>query len=239
MDFAQLHSWSVTYREAAELQRELAERVILKDCLPRPVRLAAGVDVSYEKHGEKFFAGVVVLSLPEFEIVEEATACARVTFPYIPGLLSFRELPVVLDAFRSLRTVPDAVLVDGQGIAHPRRLGIASHLGLWLGLPTVGCAKSRLCGQHPEAGRKRGDMAPLLLNGERVGVVLRTRDGVKPLYISPGHLTDVPAAAKLVLACATRYRMPEPTRLAHHLTNRIRKEAKGQESGVRHLKPET
>ena len=226
MDFPQLHNWSMTYREAAELQRELAEKVVLGDCLPRPVRTVAGVDVSYEKHGELFFAGVVVLSLPEFQVIEEVTASGRVTFPYIPGLLSFRELPVILDAFRALRTAPEAILVDGQGIAHPRGLGIASHLGLWLNLPTVGCAKSRLCGEHPEPGRKRGDMAPLLVGGARAGVVLTTRDGVKPLYISPGHLTDVAAATRLTLACGARYRMPEPTRLAHHLTNRVRREAK-------------
>lgn len=225
MDFPQLHSWSMTYREAAELQRNLAEKVVLRDCLPRPVRVVAGVDVSYEKHGELFFAGVVVLTLPDFQVIEEVTASGRVTFPYIPGLLSFRELPVVLDAFRALRTVPEAILVDGQGIAHPRGLGIASHLGLWLNLPTVGCAKSRLCGEHPEPGRKRGDMAPLLVNGKRAGVVLTTREGIKPLYISPGHLTDVDSAASLTLACSARYRMPEPTRMAHHLTNRTRREA--------------
>jgi deoxyribonuclease V len=215
----------MTYREAVELQRELAEKVVLGDCLPRPVRTVAGVDVSYEKHGELFFAGVVVLSLPEFQVIEEVTASGRVTFPYIPGLLSFRELPVILDAFRALRTAPEAILVDGQGIAHPRGLGIASHLGLWLNLPTVGCAKSRLCGEHPEPGCKRGDMAPLLVGGARAGVVLTTRDGVKPLYISPGHLTDIDSAARLTLACCARYRMPEPTRLAHHLTNRVRREA--------------
>jgi len=227
MDFPHLHDWSMTYREAAELQRDLSEKVVLKDCLPRPVEMVAGVDVSYEKHGDLFHAGVIVLSFPDFQIIEEATASGRVTFPYIPGLLSFRELPIVLDAFRALKTVPDAILVDGQGIAHPRGLGIASHLGLWLNLPTVGCAKSRLCGEHPEPGRKRGEMVPLLVNGNQIGVVLTTRDGVKPLYISPGHLTDVASAARLTLACGARYRMPEPTRLAHHLTNRVRREAKG------------
>jgi deoxyribonuclease V len=201
--------------------------VLLADCLPRPLRTVAGVDVSYEKHGDLFFAAVVVLSFPELESVEEAFAASRVTFPYIPGLLSFRELPVVLEAFRSLRTVPDAVLVDGQGIAHPRRLGIASHLGLWLDLPTVGCAKSRLCGEHPPPGTRRGDQVPLTLDGERIGTVLTTRDRVKPLFVSPGHKTDIAAATELALACARRYRMPEPTRLAHHLTNKLRREAKG------------
>jgi len=212
----------MSYPEARELQRELAERVVVEDRLPRTVRLVAGVDVSYERHGDLFFAGVVVLSLPDLVVIEEAGASDRVSFPYIPGLLSFRELPVVLAAFRRLRTVPDAVLVDGQGIAHPRRLGIASHLGLWVNLPTVGCAKSRLCGDHTAPGRQRGDVVPLILEGSPVGAVLTTRDNVKPLYISPGHQTDIASSVELVLACGTRYRMPEPTRLAHHLTNRLR-----------------
>jgi deoxyribonuclease V len=227
MDVPCLHDWSMNFREAIALQRELAGRVLLADCLPRPLRTVAGVDVSYEKHGDLFFAAVVVLSFPELEPVEEAFAAGRVTFPYIPGLLSFRELPVVLEAFRSLRTVPDAVLVDGQGIAHPRRLGIASHLGLWLELATVGCAKSRLCGEHPPPGTRRGDQVPLTLDGERIGTVLTTRDRVKPLFVSPGHKTDIAAAAELALACTRRYRMPEPTRLAHLLTNKLRREAKG------------
>lgn len=224
MNFPRLHDWSMSYREAAALQKELAAGVILEDRLSKPVRLVAGVDVSYERHGDLFFAAVVVLSLPDFALVELAWASDRVSFPYIPGLLSFRELPVVLQAFRNLTTVPQAVLVDGQGIAHPRRMGIASHLGLWLDLPTVGCAKSRLCGEHPPPGKHRGDFVPLLLEGAPVGVVLTTRDNVKPLYISPGHRIDIAAAAELVLACGTRYRMPEPTRLAHHLTNRLRRE---------------
>jgi deoxyribonuclease V len=227
MDVPCLHDWSMNYREAIALQGELAGRVLLADHLPRPLRTVAGVDVSYEKHGDLFFAAVVVLAFPELEPMEETSAVSRVTFPYIPGLLSFRELPVVLEAFRSLCTVPDAVLVDGQGIAHPRRLGIASHLGLWIDLPTVGCAKSRLCGEHPPPGGRRGDQVPLTLDGERIGTVLTTRDRVKPLYISPGHKTDIATATELALVCTRRYRMPEPTRLAHLLTNKLRREAKG------------
>lgn len=227
MDFPHLHDWSLDFRDAVALQRELAERVRRVDCLSRPLRTVAGVDVSYEKHGDLFFAAVVVLSFPELELIEEAFSFDRVAFPYIPGLLSFRELPVVLEAFRSLRTVPDIVLVDGQGIAHPRRLGIASHLGLWLDLPTVGCAKSRLCGEHPRPGNRRGDQAPLIHNGEQIGTVLTTRDRVNPLFVSPGHKTDFVAATELTLACCRRYRLPEPTRLAHLLTNRLRREAKG------------
>jgi deoxyribonuclease V len=223
MEFPDLHPWSLPYREAADLQRALAGRVALRRPAGAP-RLVAGVDVSYEKHGDLFFAGVVILRLPDLDLEEEASASGRVTFPYIPGLLSFRELPILLQAFRSLRAIPDAVLVDGQGIAHPRRFGVASHLGLWLDRPTVGCAKSRLCGEHGEPGRRRGDRVPLLLEDERVGTVLTTRDGVRPLYVSPGHLMDHDGAVELVLACGRRHRLPEPTRLAHLLTNRLRLE---------------
>ncbi len=224
MDFPRLHTWSMTYREAAALQRELSARVVVRNALPDPVTRVAGVDVSYERHGDLFFAGVVVLELPGLAVIEEAAAHGRVNFPYVPGYLSFRELPIVLEAFRSLQSIPDAILVDGQGIAHPRGLGIASHLGLWLGIPTIGCAKSRLCGEFEPPGPTRGDRQPLRMKGEPIGVVLTTRNRVKPLFISPGHLVDIDPAAELVLQCCTRYRMPEPTRLAHHLTNRLRKE---------------
>ncbi|MFA5517187.1 MAG: deoxyribonuclease V [Desulfuromonadales bacterium] len=224
MDFPELHDWGVDYRQAADLQRNLAGRIVCENTLPQPLRTVAGVDVSYEKHGDLFFAGIVLLSLPELNVLEESSASGRMTFPYIPGLLSFRELPILLAAFRRLRTVPDVVLVDGQGIAHPRRFGLASHLGLWLDLPTVGCAKSRLCGENEAPGTRRGDQVPLRHRGEEIGVVLTTRDRIKPLYISPGHRIDIAAAADLVLACGRRYRLPEPTRLAHHLTNRLRRE---------------
>lgn len=225
MNFPDLHGWDMTPKAAAALQRQLAGRVRLESRLPAKVRRVAGVDVSYRRGGADFFAAVVVLELPDLAVAEQITAADRVSFPYVPGLLSFRELPVLLQAFRRLATVPDAVLVDGQGIAHPRRLGLASHLGLWLELPTVGCAKSRLCGEHGTPGRRRGDRVPLMLDDEPVGTLLTTRDGVKPLYVSPGHLIDVPGAADLVMRCAGRYRLPEPTRLAHHLANRARREA--------------
>ncbi len=226
MKVPDLHDWEMSPRDALALQKELAAQVGLRNKLPDPVATVAGVDVSYEKHGHHFFAGVVVLSLPSLEIIEQARAVGESTFPYVPGLLSFRELPLVIEAFRRLHTVPDAVLVDGQGLAHPRGLGMACHLGLWLGLPTVGCAKSRLCGTHPEPGPLRGDSVPLVLGEKTVGAVLTTRSNVKPLYISPGHLVDIPAAVSLVLSCCSRYRLPEPTRLAHLLTNRLRRAAK-------------
>jgi deoxyribonuclease V len=185
----------------------------------------AGVDVSYEKHGNQFFAAVVVLSWPGLELIESASATTRVDFPYIPGLLSFRELPALLQAFAKLQAVPDLIMVDGQGIAHPRRFGIASHLGLWLDLPTIGCGKSRLCGEHDEPGLIKGDQVPLIHQEEQIGTVLTTRSGVKPVYVSPGYKVDFTRAADMTLAAAVRYRLPEPTRQAHLYTNRLRLQA--------------
>lgn len=223
MEFPELHSWDMTAKEAIALQKLLAQRIRLDFRLPDPVRYVAGVDVSYRRGGVEFFAAVVVLQLPDMKVVEQVTASARGTFPYIPGLLSFRELPVVLQAFKKLQTIPDVVLVDGQGIAHPRHMGLASHLGLWLDRPTVGCAKSKLCGEHDPPGRQRGDRVPLVFENAIVGTVLTTRSGIKPLYVSPGYLLDVPACAELVMDCLGRYRLPEPTRLAHHLANQARR----------------
>jgi deoxyribonuclease V len=224
MDFPELHDWNMTPREAVALQKQLARRVCVENRLPRSIRYVAGTDVSYRRGSSAFYAAVVVLELPDLTVVEQISVCGRVTFPYVPGLLSFRELPVVLKAFRQLQTVPDVVLVDGQGIAHPRHLGLASHLGLWLGRPTIGCAKSRLCGEHAGPGTQRGDRMPLMLENRAVGTVLTTRDGVKPLFISPGHFVDVSSAADLVMRCVGRYRLPEPTRLAHHLSNEARRQ---------------
>ncbi len=226
MDFPELHGWEVSFREAVALQRELADRVRLTAPAGWSPATVGGVDVSYEKNGDLFFAAVVVLRLPGLELLATAAAHGRVHFPYVPGLLSFRELPILLEAFRRLPAAPDVILVDGQGIAHPRRFGLACHLGLWLDLPTVGCAKSRLCGDHPPPGRERGDRMPLTLAKEQVGVVLTTRTGIKPLFVSPGHRIDIATAADLTLACTGRYRMPEPTRQAHLLTNQLRRQAK-------------
>lgn len=225
MYIAELHDWNLSCREAIALQKDLAGRVRLTDSSSGWPATVAGVDVSYQRHGELFFAAVVVLRLADLTPVEQVTACRRGSFPYVPGLLSFRELPVVLDAFRRLRQAPEAVLVDGQGIAHPRRLGLASHLGLWLDLPTVGCAKSRLCGEHGAVGGLKGERTPLLIDQDQVGAVLTSRSGVKPLYISPGHRIGIDRAVELVLRCCGRYRLPEPTRLAHSAANRARQQA--------------
>ncbi len=205
------HEREVDYARARGIQEELAARVVLKP-LPRRIRWVAGVDMVFSKTDGAFVAAVVVLSFPALEVVEEVIGRAPASFPYIPGLLSFREAPVVLDALRRVQRCPDVILFDGQGLAHPRRLGLASHVGLWLGLPAVGAAKSRLIGEHREPGEHGGDWTPLLDRGEQIGSVLRTRTGVKPLYVSPGHLCDHTGARRIVLECCTSYRLPEPTR---------------------------
>lgn len=209
-----LHSWDVTPEEAAALQQELRAQIRLQSELAG-VQRVAGVDVSFRREVAR--AAVVVLSFPELEVVDRAWAQVPVTFPYIPGYLSFREGPAVLAAFERLTLWPDLVLFDGQGIAHPRRLGLACHLGLFLDLPSIGCAKSRLCGTHELPGPDRGDWARLCHGGEVVGAVLRSRPGTKPLYVSPGHRVDLPAAVHYVLACCAGYRLPETTRWAHRL----------------------
>jgi len=221
MKFAILHRWPRDTDAAITLQARLAPRVRLQPIPPR-VRLIAGADATFTPDGRSVMAAVVLWDLKAGELVTSSTAAQSCNFPYVPGLLSFRELPCILAAFRKLRTQPDAVLYDGQGLAHPRRVGIASHLGLWIGIPTIGCAKSRLLGSFDEPPRERGGQSPLWHNGEQVGVVLRTRDGVKPMFVSPGHLCDHASAVRLTLATATKYRLPEPTRLAHHLVSALR-----------------
>jgi deoxyribonuclease V len=210
-----LHAWDVTLPEAVALQQRLRQQVRVEP-FPGPVRRVAGVDVSFR--GEKARAAVAVLSFPSLQLVEQAWAEVTISFPYIPGYLSFREGPAVLAAFARLTLWPDLVIFDGQGIAHPRRLGLASHLGLFLDLPSIGCAKSRLCGQHDEPGPARGDWTPLCDGGELVGAVLRSRPGTHPLYVSVGHRTDLETAIRYVLGCCTRYRLPETTRWAHRLS---------------------
>lgn len=163
------------------------------------------------------------MSFPKLEIIEIATAHGPSQFPYIPGLLSFREVPILMEAWKTLKHVPDLILVDGQGIAHPRRFGLAAHLGVTLDIPAIGCAKSRLTGRFEEPGLKKGDWSPLTDKGETIGAVLRTKDKVSPMFISCGHRVSLPSAIKLVLECTTRYRMPEPTRQAHLASNAFRK----------------
>jgi deoxyribonuclease V len=212
-----LHAWRLDPDEAIAVQESLRARLVLS-WDGRPVRTVGGVDVSVRP--EQARAAIVVLRFPDLKPLESAAAEAPLDFPYIPGLLSFREGPAVLAAWSRLQTLPDLVLFDGQGIAHPRGLGIAAQMGLWLERPTIGVAKSRLYGRHAAPGPARGDYADLLdpRAGDRViGAVLRTKAGTTPLYISPGHLIDVAHAVDFVLRCCTTYRLPEPTRWAHRV----------------------
>jgi deoxyribonuclease V len=218
MDVAALHAWDLTPREATRMQSELAARVVRAgDPRESNVRFIAGSDVAFDKPNGRGVGAVVVLAYPSLEVVEQVTVETAVTFPYVPGLLSFRETPVLLGAFERLRHVPDLLMVDGHGYAHPRRLGFACHLGLLLDLPTIGVAKSRLVGEQGSVGGPRGSRADLVDSGEVIGSLLRTREGVRPLYVSVGHRIDLPSAERWVIRCATKYRLPEPTRLADRL----------------------
>jgi deoxyribonuclease V len=218
-----LHSWNLTPTEAVALQRKLAAAVINTRPLPR-WKLIAGADVSYNRFSSTIHAGVVVLRLPELTIVEKQGATGETTFPYVPGLLSFREAPIVLKAFARVKAEPDVVMLDGQGFAHPRRMGFASHVGLWLDRPCIGCAKSRLTGHFDPVGREAGCTSPLVDRGELIGEVVRTKTDVQPLYVSVGHKIDLASAVAVVLASCHRYRIPEPTRQAHLHVNEIRRE---------------
>jgi deoxyribonuclease V len=210
---AKLHDWNLTPDEAARVQSELRSRLILT-WDERPVATIGGVDIGIKTETAR--AAIVVLSYPELKPLEGVIGDAPLVFPYIPGLLAFREGPAVLAAWNELKNKPDLLLFDGQGIAHPRGIGIASQMGLWLERPTVGVAKSRLYGWHAEVGPQRGDRADLSdKQGHVIGTVLRTREKTNPLYISPGHMIDVEHATQFVLQCSAGYRLPEPTRWAH------------------------
>ena len=208
------HRWDLSPKEAIKLQKELAGQVILKQQMGS-VKTVAGVDVGIRNGMAR--AAAVVLDFPGLKVLDYAIAVHPVAFPYIPGLLSFREGPVILEAVRKLAVQPDLIIFDGQGRAHPRRLGIASHIGLLLDLPAIGCAKSRLCGKHDLPDYHRGSHVPLLDKGEIIGAVLRTRSGVKPVFVSIGHRVDLTASIKYVLACCQKFRLPETTRQAHRL----------------------
>jgi deoxyribonuclease V len=214
MEILRRHDWRVSPACAREIQKELAAEVSRVGKVTDP-ELIAGVDISVNRWAKTGTAAVVVLGYPAMEIVEIKSVTDSIEFPYVPGLLSFREAPLILAACEKLKLTPDLVIVDGQGIAHPRRLGLASHLGLCLGLPAIGCAKSRLIGEHETPGLAAGSFAELRDNGEIIGAVVRTRTNVKPVYVSIGHQIDLPAAVQLVLDCCRGYRLPEPTRLAH------------------------
>jgi len=205
------------------LQERLRSEVIESDALPETLRLVAGADVSFDRGSPTLYAAVVVLDAATLEVVEVGAAQARATFPYLPGYLSFRELPPLLAAFAKLRTRPELLLCDGHGRAHPRRFGLASHVGVALGVPSIGCAKSRLVGEHRAPGPRRGAHVALRDGGEVIGEVLRTRAGVAPVYVSVGHRVCLGTARRLVLHFTPRYRLPEPLRVAHAEVNRLRR----------------
>jgi len=213
MKVERLHDWQVSVAQAMDIQRELAKQVSMTGRTTAP-RYIAGVDISAPRTGVAT-AAVVVLSYHELELVETRVVSDRLNLAYIPGLLSFRESPLILSACQLLAITPDLILVDGQGVAHPRRIGLASHLGLLLDTPTIGCAKSRLCGEHDMPGNEPGSYTDLLDGDEVIGAVLRTRSGVKPIYVSVGHKIDLESAIHWVLECCRGFRLPEPTRLAH------------------------
>jgi deoxyribonuclease V len=216
-----LHDWDLTPREAVALQRQLASRVRQRG-RRRHFRTVAGCDVSYDRGSPVLWAAIVVVRVADLEPIESVVVSAGVTFPYVPGLLSFREAPAVLRAWECLRTTPDAVMLDAQGVAHPRRFGLACHVGLWLRTPSVGCAKTRLVGEHAEPGPNPGDTTPLTVKGEPVGVVLRSAARARPVFVSPGHMIDLDGAVALVRATLSGYRHPVPTRLAHLAANQAR-----------------
>lgn len=217
------HSWNVSVSEATEIQRQLRDRVVPHPPPGFEPRLVAGADISIDRGSTRGYAGIVVLEAETMQTVDEAGAAVDITFPYVPGLLSFRELPAVAHAWAGLTRTPDVVIFDGVGYAHPRRFGLACHGGVMLGRPSIGCAKSILVGRHGPLGARRGSTAELEHRGEVVGMAVRTRDNVQPVYVSIGHLMDLPTAVEIVLALTAGYREPETTRRAHRMVNAMRR----------------
>ena len=229
MQTRDLHSWNLSYSQARDCQNRLAPKVRFTPLKKQP-ELIAGIDCAFSKDGKKIIAAIVVLKLPDFSSVETANAVRKVTFPYIPGLLSFREAPACIAAVKKLDTEPDVFIVDGQGIAHPRRLGLAAHLGLFFNKPTIGCAKSRLTGFFEDPPLEKGAYSLLkdtkgVKQNETIGAVVRTRTNAKPLFVSVGNKCMLKDVIKITLGCTTKYRLPEPTRLAHQLVSKLRLKA--------------
>jgi deoxyribonuclease V len=220
MKISQRHAWTLTLEEAIAIQEQMQAEVITLDQFQEPVQYVAGVDMGFEADGTISRAAVAVLSFPELELQETSIVRRPTSFPYIPGFLSFREIPAVLDALEKIKITPDLILCDGQGTAHPRRFGIACHLGVIIDIPTIGVAKSLLIGKHEELADTRGSWQPLIHKDEIIGAVLRTRVGVKPVYVSSGHRISLPTAIDYVLRCTPKYRLPETTRIADKLESR-------------------
>ena len=224
MKTKRLHDWNLSYSQARDVQMSLAGKVQFRPLKGSP-KVVAGIDCALSKDAQRILAAVVVLRLPDFELVETASAVRKVTFPYIPGLLSFREAPVCIAAVEKLTSRPDVFIIDGQGIAHPRRLGLAAHLGLFFDEPTVGCAKSRLTGDFEEPRLEKGAHTLLTAQSETIGAVVRTRSGVKPVFVSVGNKCMLDDAIRIVLDCTVKYRLPEPTRLAHQTVGKLKLES--------------
>lgn len=214
-----LHEWNLSPAEAVQLQKQLAFEVVAEDRFEKPIKTVAGIDLGYDAANDTSRAVVVVLSFPELELLESAEALLPIQFPYIPGMLSFRETPVAVKALEKLTLTPDVILCDGQGLAHPRRFGIACHIGLIADVPAIGVAKSLLVGKFENLGETRGSVAPLVHKNEQVGVALRTKDKVQPVFVSVGHKISLETATDIVLQCAPKYRLPETTRLADKLAS--------------------
>lgn len=226
MKYLKLHPWGVTTREAVRIQAELREQIDVRDRVGR-VRVIAGADVAFDKEKNRGYGGVIAYSFPELAEIERRGVAADITFPYVPGLLAFREAPVLLEAFAALEAEPDMILFDGQGLAHFRRMGIATHMGILLNKPTIGCAKSRLVGRFEEPGAEVGSSSPLIDGRETVGVALRTRKRVKPIFVSPGTHISLDTCVEIVLACIDGYRIPKPTREADRYVAALKKTSAG------------
>ncbi len=222
MEIREIHKWDVDINEAKAIQENLRKEILLTHFSGK-LRYVAGVDVAYSKVRNLLFGVVVILNYPELEIIREYYGECEENFPYVPGYLSFREAPVIVQVFKRVEIEPDLVMVDGQGVAHPRRFGLAAHLGVIINLPTIGCAKSLLCGSVGTLGINKGSYAPIYLDGEICGFAIRTRSGKKPVFVSPGNLVSFDDICELVLKCTGRYRVPEPTRLAHIKVNEYRR----------------
>jgi len=217
-----LHSWDVSPEEAIKIQNEMRNLVKIEN-LQSQIRYIAGADISFDKGSNTVYAGIVVLKFPELVEVDRSLLITEVNFPYIPGLLSFRESPALIKAWEKIKIIPDVVIIDGQGIAHPRRFGIASHFGVLIDKPTIGCAKSLLVGKYKEPDEKAGSYSYLYDSGEIIGVALRTRDNVQPVFVSIGHKITLDESIEIIMQSIRGYRIPEPTRQAHMLVNALRR----------------
>lgn len=218
-----LHPWNVTWKQAIEIQESLCSRLVSQR-IRRAIKYVAGTDLSCSRRNKTAWAGAVVLTYPGLQQVDARGIRGTLEFPYVPGLLSFREIPLLLKVLEDLRCEPDVILCDGQGTAHPRGMGLASHLGILTGKPTIGCAKSRLVGSHAQIGHERGRYSPLVYEGKTVGAALRTRTDINPVFVSPGSGITLAQSIEIILHCSGRYRIPEPVRLAHLLVNRLRRQ---------------